>query len=81
MMVSELPRGAATTTARRSKWFFWSSTVSTLVMLTLLLGQSGGRLWVQVLLISTFSVQAVIFFRSWRVLKRYEAQAAGQPLR
>lgn len=73
MTTPALPKGAATTTAHCSKWFFWSFAVLIVVLLALLLSDSGGRLWVHVLLVASFAVQAAMYFRSWRILRRFEA--------
>lgn len=64
-----------TTTARRFKWFFWVTVALIVMQLALLLPwEDGGRLWVCMILVVLVSVQAAMFFRSWRILKRFEAR-------
>lgn len=67
------PKGAMTGTARGSKWFAWCYAVLALVSGWVYLADEWGD-WVRLLITVTWIVMAVVYYRSWKILKRSEAQ-------
>lgn len=67
-------KGAMTRTARGSKWCFWCYAVLALLNGWVYVADGDWSRWVRLIVLVGFTVTTVVYFRSWRILKRAEAQ-------
>lgn len=77
----ELPKGAATRTARGSWWLAWLWTGLTVLgaLLLILSGLSEPLDWLRVPLQLAYLFLAAMYWRSWRRLRRHEAGRNSTP--
>lgn len=71
--MTDLPKGARTKTARRSRWVACALLVLPLALVLPIFWDEEGR-WLRLVAVALWTTPALLYFRSWRIVKRFEAE-------